>query len=280
MPRQKANIKPRRTPIRRKRKGGGGASFMRWLRALPLWWIAAVICFATIALFPIIHYLLSFSFYLFPVSHPSSYTIRGIDISHYQESINWKRLRGADMDDEPVTFVIIKATEGADLKDTYFQHNIQEARKHGMTVGAYHFLTPTATAQAQAKFFIELVELQPGDLPPVLDIEDEARWLSVYEDKSEIKRIALEWLSIVERHYGVRPILYSSLGFRRNLLDDTRFDAYPFWMAHYYVDTPSQDIPWTFWQHTDRGRLPGIRGPVDCNVFRGTADDFEELLLK
>jgi lysozyme len=213
-------------------------------------------------------------------TYPAQYTIRGIDISHYQERIDWAKLRNANMGNDPVSFVIIKATEGVSLIDDHFNENFYQARKNGLIRGAYHFLTPDISATKQAEFFLRQAHLEEGDLPPVLDIEDERKWHNSGKNKSQIQHMALEWLSVVEKHYGVRPIIYSSYRFRRDILTDRIFDDYPFWMAHYYVSQPSNDIPWTFWQHTDCGKLSGIRGPVDCNVFHGTTEDLNNLLIK
>lgn len=210
--------------------------------------------------------------------YPEGYKVRGVDISHYQERIDWERLRNASMNNDPVTFVIIKATEGVSLMDDNFNENFYLARRHGFIRGAYHFMTPDVPADKQAHFFLHQVHLESGDLPPVLDIEDKRRWKSV-PDK-EIQRRALEWLRIVEQHYGVRPIIYSGLSFRRDILTDTTFNRYPYWMAHYYVERPTYKGEWAFWQHTDCGKVDGIKGLVDCDVYNGTMTDFMQTLIK
>ncbi len=251
-----------------------------------MWWVVSVgMVMVALYCFLLYHFFVDpYSFQWRAIygetTYPPSYTIRGIDISHYQERIDWKRLCKTNMGTDPVTFVIIKATEGADLKDRYFDDNFKQAHANGLIRGAYHFLSPYAPAVSQAEFFISQVQLSPGDLPPVLDIEDERKWLASGRNKAEIQRMAIEWLDAVELHYGVKPIIYSSYRFRRDILDDSRFSTYPFWMAHYYVSTPATDIKWHFWQHTDCGKLDGISGSVDCNVFNGTDDDFEELLIR
>jgi lysozyme len=78
----------------------------------------------------------------------------------------------------------------------------------------------------------------------------------------------------------VKPIIYSSYRFRRDILTDKRFDEYPFWMAHYYVSEPAKSVKWHFWQHTECGKLSGIRGPVDCNVYRGSREELDSLLIR
>lgn len=275
-----------RSPSRTKRGEIGGSFISRGLRRIPVWW--ATIGIVSVAIF---YCFLLYYFFVDPYSfqwkaiygettYPPSYTIRGIDVSHYQERIDWKRLRKTSMGTDPVTFVIIKATEGMSLMDDYFYDNFKQAHANGLIRGAYHFLTPDVSAREQARFFINHVHLSAGDLPPVLDIEDERKWLAADKSKTDIQRMAMEWLNAVERHYGVKPIIYSSYRFRRDILDDPCFDVYPFWMAHYYVSQPATDITWSFWQHTDCGKLDGIRGTVDCNVFNGDDDAFESLLIK
>ncbi len=296
MPRQtRKNNKTHRSPSRHKQRKKAGGSFLSGLFSSQVGKLLpsrgkAIFLLTTATVAVVLYCFLLYHFFVDPYSfqwraiygettYPPSYTIRGIDVSHYQERIDWQRLRKTNMGTDPVTFVIIKATEGSDLKDKYFDNNFKQARANGLIRGAYHFLSPYASAADQARFFTSNVCLVPGDLPPVLDIEDENKWLASGRNKEEIQRMALEWLDVVEQHYGVKPIIYSSYRFRRDILSDVRFDAYPFWMAHYYVSQPSADIKWSFWQHTDCGKLDGIRGNVDCNVFNGTNDDFEELLI-
>ena len=83
----------------------------------------------------------------------------------------------------------------------------------------------------------------------------------------------LKWLRIVEKHYGVKPILYCSYSFRRDILTAKEFDNYPLWIANYYVDQLAYTGDWKFWQHTDFGRIAGIKGKVDINLFNGTREE-------
>jgi lysozyme len=287
MPQQrKTNTSARRTSPRKKGKKTGGFFLFRWLRSIPMWGfvlggvgVVALYCFVLFHFF-VDPYSFQWKAIYGETTYPAEYTVRGIDVSHYQEKIDWERLRNANMGNDPVSFVIIKATEGVSLMDDYFNENFYQARRNGLIRGAYHFLTPDVSAQMQAEFFLRQAHLEEGDLPPVLDIEDERKWLASGKNKKQIQSMALEWLKVVEKHYGVKPIIYSSYRFRRDILTDKRFDEYPFWMAHYYVSEPAKSVKWHFWQHTDCGKLSGIRGPVDCNVFHGTRAELEQLLIK
>lgn len=205
---------------------------------------------------------------------PEGYSIRGIDVSHYQGKIDWKEVAGAQIGSEPISFVFIKATEGTGLVDRNFHYNFDEAANAGLIRGAYHYFLPDSSAESQARHFIRNVRLENGDLPPVLDIETRG---SLTDD--ELRKRARRWLDIVERHYGVKPILYTYNKFRCEYLGTSEFEAYPYWIAHYYVDTLAYDGAWKFWQHTDGGRVRGIRGKVDLNAYNGSMYDLRRLTL-
>jgi lysozyme len=127
----------------------------------------------------------------------------------------------------------------------------------------------------QAENFINKVKLEPGDLPPVLDVE-QLNGTSPVLLRTEVKK----WLDIAENYYGVKPIIYTNVDFyNRNL--GSEFDGYPLWVAHYYQpDEPRISRGWIFWQHSDEGRVNGIISPVDFNVFNGDTAEFKKLLIR
>ena len=207
------------------------------------------------------------------VCMPAGYRVHGIDISHYQGEINWKMLAQTRQGQFPVHFVFMKATEGGDYPDDRFVANFDSARVHGFVRGAYHFYNPKTDANKQADFFISSVKLEPGDLPPVLDIEKKGK---------DIKKLQADlkvWLRRVEAHYGVKPIIYASYKFKTRYLNDSVFNTYPYWIAHYYVDSVRYEGDWKFWQHTDVGTLPGIEEKVDLNVFNGGKSELDALRI-
>ena len=208
------------------------------------------------------------------VCMPHGYKVHGIDISHYQGDIDWKMLKQTRQGQFPVQFIFMKATEGGDFADDKFVANFDSARAHGFIRGAYHFYNPKTDAHKQADFFINSVKLEPGDLPPVLDIEKKSRDIKKLQNDLKI------WLRKVESHYGVKPIIYASYKFKTKYLNDSVFDSYPYWIAHYYVDSVKYQGEWKFWQHTDVGTLPGIDEKVDLNIFNGSSTDLKGLLLK
>ena len=270
----------------KRRKTGGGGGFLHWLRSIPLWGfvlggvgIVALYCFVLFHFF-VNPYSFQWKAIYGETTYPKGYSVRGIDISHHQQTIDWNRLRNASMDNDPVTFVIIKATEGETMVDDNFNDNFFEARHNDFVRGAYHYLSPTTSARRQAEFFLHQVHLEEGDLPPVLDVEEEDKWKAAGKSRRQIEDMALTWLRIVGKHYHVRPIIYSNYKFRTDVLSDSAFNQYPFWVAHYYVEKPRGDIRWLFWQHTDCGRVEGIRGTVDCNLFNGTRQQLDSILIK
>jgi len=209
-------------------------------------------------------------------SYPEGYEIHGIDISHYQGTIDWEKLRNNGMIEKcPVRFVMIKATEGASRLDHRFADNFYQAREYGFIRGAYHFWSTRSTSEAQAAYFIKNVNLEEGDLPPVLDIEHKGKEQTAEDFKKSVKK----WLDIVEEHYKVKPIIYTYYKFKMAYLSDSIFDEYPYWIAHYYVDKVEYTGKWKFWQHTDCGRLPGIEGYVDFNIYNGSFYDLRRLTI-
>ena len=201
---------------------------------------------------------------------PCCYDVHGIDISHYQGDIDWLELMQSRLTDYPIEFVFMKATEGGDHGDDTFARNFSEAGKHGFIRGAYHFFSPKTDPLKQADFFIRTVKLAPGDLPPVLDVEVTGK-----KTKKELQQNIKRWLDRVEAHYGVKPILYTSYKFKTRYLDDSIFNTYPYWIAHYYVDSVKYEGKWHFWQHSDVGTVPGIDEDVDLNVFNGSLEELK-----
>lgn len=209
------------------------------------------------------------------VCMPGKFSIHGVDISHYQGNIDWEKLVQNKHVDFPLHFIFLKATEGGDHGDDTFAENFSKAREHGFVRGAYHFFIPQTDPIKQADFFIRTVKLQEGDLPPVLDVEMRGK-----KSPEELQAAVKVWLRRIESHYGVKPILYTSYKFKKRYLNDSAFNTYPYWIAHYYVDSVRYQGPWHFWQHTDVGTVPGIEKGVDLNVFNGTLEDLKSLTIQ
>ncbi len=206
---------------------------------------------------------------------PGGYSVHGLDISHYQGNIDWLELAKSKENLTPIRFIFMKATEGGDLDDKTFARNFDLARQYGFIRGAYHFFSPRTDIKKQAEFFIKNVQLKSGDFPPVLDIEIIGK-----NSKEELQGKVIYWLTRIEEHYGVKPIIYSSFKFKMDYLDNAVFDDYLYWIAHYYVNKLRFTGDWCFWQHTDKGRVPGIKESVDMNVFNGRLEELQRMLMK
>ncbi|MGV3509439.1 MAG: glycoside hydrolase family 25 protein [Sphingobacteriaceae bacterium] len=207
---------------------------------------------------------------------PRNYTIHGIDVSYYQGKIDWQKVREMEEDDVRIHFAFIKATEGVMLVDRYFKRNWREAPKFGIKCGAYHFFRPKKSGLWQAKFFLQTVDVEKGDLPPVVDVE-ELNGVSATKMRKELK----DYVEHIEKKTGVKPIIYTGLSFFKDYLDGY-FEDYPLWIAHYYKPKLriSEKTKWHFWQHSDKAKVNGIGYIVDFNVFNGDSTEFKQLLVK
>lgn len=211
----------------------------------------------------------------FGIAIPESYAIHGIDVSKYQSIIAWEEVKAMKVKNIQLGFAFIKATEGIGNTDPQFKRNWKKAKDNAVIRGAYHFFIASKDGRMQAENFIDKVELDEGDMPPVLDVE-QLNGATSAQLRKEIKK----WLDIVENHYGVKPIIYTNVDFyNRNL--GAEFDSYPLWAAHYYQpEQPRINRGWVFWQHSDEGRVNGIVSKVDFNVFNGDSTKFKNLLMK
>lgn len=211
----------------------------------------------------------------FGIELPLGYTIRGIDVSSHQQYIFWPSVQQMKVQDVKLQFAFIKATEGLNDADKQFKHNWEASKQAGITRGAYHYFLATKSGKQQAQNFINTVKIEPGDLPPVLDVEQ------LYGvNPAVMRRQVADWLNMVEAAYKVRPIIYSSSDFYINYLGKD-FMAYPLWVAHYLnKDKPTVKRDWLFWQHSDSGKVNGITTRVDFNVFGGDSAQFAGLLVK
>lgn len=219
--------------------------------------------------------------------------IYGIDISRHQHekgrqryAINWKGLRITSLGKRhttegstyPVSFVYIKSTEGTTVRNRYFAGDYAKAKRQGIHVGAYHFFSLKSTAQAQANYFIAHTLFGKGDFPPVLDVEPSNAQIQQIGGDEELMRRIRTFLQIVERRTGMRPILYVSQMFinqhMRNAADIKQ--RYNVWIARYSQYKP--DVKLVYWQLCPDGRVSGITGEVDVNVFNGYQGQWEEFV--
>jgi len=224
--------------------------------------------------------------------------IYGIDLSRHQHekdnkvySIYWKKLRITDLGtlstktikgkvDYPISFAYVKSTEGCTVLNTYYEVDYKAARAHGIRTGTYHFFSTKSAGVAQADYFLKCSKFNKGDLPPVLDVEPtDAQIVAMGGPKVMFHHIRA-WMSLVQKHTGKRPILYISQTFANTYmpLAPDLGDNYHIWIARYGEYKPNFKL--AYWQLSPDGKVRGIHGDVDINVFNGYCNQYEEFLKR
>lgn len=190
-------------------------------------------------------------------------SFHGIDVSWYQKKIDWD----VTAKDKRITFAFIKATEGGRIQDANYRYNIENARRKGIKVGSYHFLRPETPAKQQFENFIARVKKHEQDLIPVIDIEDVPE-MGVRWKPQQAKDYLKEMLDLLEKHFGCRPMIYTSNKFFTDYLGRA-FADYPLFIARYgnVEPDPLNGASWTLWQFTKSGRIDGIDHAVDLSRF-------------
>lgn len=235
--------------------------------------------------------------------HVESGKTYGIDVSHYQGVIDWKKVAG-----QGVSFAYVKATQGRRSFDGRFAENWKalkalESSKQPIRRGAYHFMTAGDSPEEQAKNFIAMVgALSATDMPPCLDVEWDFRrdgkgfakdvkgnniddWTS--HSAAEIVRRAKVWLDLVEKGTGKRPVIYTNATWWRERVGaDTQLASYQLWISDYSSASLKEESPrlpkgfkWALWQLTDTGRVEaaGLVKGLDTNVLASDAADLAKL---
>jgi len=212
----------------------------------------------------------------FGIRIPRNYSVHGIDVSAYQGKIDWQMVKSMSEDSVHISFAYIKATEGIAQVDPYFQRNWRECPKAGIICGAYHFFRPQKSGAWQAKFFLQTVRVERGDLPMMVDVET-LDGTSPAKMREELN----SFLAYVKRKTRVKPVIYSGLSFYNDYLRGF-YDTYPLWLAHYYHPELKlkNSSKWSFWQHSDKAKVNGINHVVDFDVFNGDSVEFRGMLIK
>lgn len=198
----------------------------------------------------------------------SIFPVAGIDISHHQGRVDWKRLG-----EENIRFVYIKATEGGDFQDPTFKRNWRESGERGLYRGAYHFFTFCRPGREQAANFIRNVPDEPRTLPPVLDFEYVGNCRARPEKEALLKEVN-DYIAAIEEAYGKAPVFYVTYETYDDYLKG-EIGEYELWVRDvFWSPRLPEGRTWTFWQYADHARIDGIKGPVDLNVFRGSEEEF------
>ena len=257
-------------------------------------WLFLTLLFVLFGLEPLVHKIESYQYnksncteprrrtwQRFGIDIPKNYNIYGIDVSHYQCAIDWEKVKLMNDNGVRVRFAFFRATRGTSFLDFRFKENWEGAKSVGILRGAYHFYYFRENPIEQARFFCENVKVEKGDLPPVLDVENDKMTDDAKLPKEAVINSFKAWLQYVEKETGVRPIIYTNLDYYKKYIA-YNFSEYTIWIAAYKVSNVGilpDGKRWWFWQVTDKARCNGISEPIDFNVFSGNTDELR-LLLK
>jgi lysozyme len=196
----------------------------------------------------------------------SLYKIKGFDISHHKEIFSWNATKKDNR------FCIMKATQGNYFPDPEFYNNWDQSHKMKLTSGAYHYFMPKISAEKQFEYYKNRVKLRPNDLPPILDVEEPGT------NMLEVNK----WLTLAEKYYGVKPIIYSGyIYFHDNM--NGKVNNYPVWLSYKVINNKIPKLKYNqflFLQYNNPGKVNGIEGKVDLDVFLGDEEKFKQILVK
>lgn len=202
-----------------------------------------------------------------PYVDTERYPIRGIDVSAHNGMMNLKAAA-----DDGVEFIFIKATEGATFRDENFTLNYQKAQHAGLKTGAYHFFRFEVDGVTQARNLLRAIAGRPLELGIAIDVEEEGNPRNIPIDSIRMRlQDMVEYLNLE----GFPVMFYSNRrGYEKYLMTD--FPGYALWVCQFTDNSTNSD--WRFWQYNHHGRVDGIRGDVDLNVFGGSRSDWERHL--
>lgn len=210
------------------------------------------------------------------ISMLEPHSIKGIDVSHHQGKIDWKKVK-----EDNVRFAFIKSTEGASYKDSCFSYNANEAKKQGIKIGAYHYFKLTSDADRQFANFVARAPKELLDLPPVIDLEYcQNADMKLPERKAELDDKLKKLEKLMHQHYGVKPIFYTTYDYYLDHIKGN-FDN-EIWICSTRNKrvTYLEDQQWRFRQYSFHGKINGIDKEVDLDFFKGSEEDFNNLCIK
>ncbi len=190
--------------------------------------------------------------------------LEGLDASNNQDHIDWAAVAGAGK-----RFAFVKATEGTSFLDRYFPENWAALADQQMWRGAYAFARPghAGSGADEANYFCDYVLAQP-----VLQGDMYALDLEVNPGDGDLGAYVTDWCRTVEGRTGVKPLIYSTAFMLKRWQVDP--GPYPLWLASWGTVWPTwggEHSP--FWQYADHGRVPGVQGDCDLDMFSGTEAD-------
>ena len=200
---------------------------------------------------------------------PDGPTVPGIDVSVYQGTIDWNAVKASGQ-----KFAIARVSDGFYL-DTTFQRNWAAIKAAGLIRGAYQFFEPGAAPIDQANLVIARVgRLGAGDLPVMLDVE-----VTGGRSPAAITDSIHRWVDAIRAGTGKTPFIYTGAYFWDGSVGSYDFSSLPLDVAWYGTNCPGTPNAWGRWtmhQYSSTGRVPGIAGNVDMNVFNGSLAQLQQ----
>ena len=192
----------------------------------------------------------------------------GIDVSKYQSSSNWQKVKNAG-----INFAIIRCGyrgygSGVLVQDPKFASHITGAKAAGLRVGIYFFSQAITEAEAveEASMAVKLANQYGINMPIAIDSEYAAggRGRADGLSKAERTKITVAFCNTVANS-GYRPMVYASKSWFSSHLDVSKFSSYRIWVAH-YADKCGYGGRYDIWQNTSKGSVDGVPGNVDMNI--------------
>ncbi len=199
----------------------------------------------------------------------NKYPIVGIDVSSHNGDIDFKKVK-----DDGYTFVIIKASEGIEHHDSRFATNYDNARAAGLKVGAYHFFRKKTDGLNQAKNFLETIGWRKLDLPLVVDVEDWSNDNHINDDRTQKN---LDDMVDNLRSRGYKVMIYTNGNGYKKYIKDGQINI-NLWLCSFKQPDKLRHIPHQMQQYSHWGRVRGIWGDVDLNVFNGSQAQWDKWL--
>lgn len=196
-------------------------------------------------------------------------SISGIDVSYHQGDIDWELVKASGID-----FVMMRVgyrgygQSGKLVEDTKFQDNIEGASEAGLKIGVYFFSQALnlEEVEEEVKFLLERIQDYEIAMPVVYDweyVSAEARTANM--DARTLTDCSKHFCDLI-REAGYEPMIYFNRHQAATLLHLEELTDYGFWLAA-YTDRMAFPYKVDMWQYTDKGRVPGIDGPVDVDVL-------------
>ncbi|WP_052518460.1 glycoside hydrolase family 25 protein [Archangium violaceum] len=211
-----------------------------------------------------------------PAAQQLAARARGIDVSHYQPTVDWERVKTS------TSFVFIKATDSTGVVDPRFASHWSGAKKVGLPRGAYHFFHPKHDVDQQVALFTRHLKSDPGELHPVVDVEEFRTEYQAFTCE-QLAGMLQRFSQGVEKALGRKPMIYTNhQTWQMSFCDHPYFVDHPLWLAQYTNHATEPKLPpgwkrWLFWQYSESGTVPGIPGAVDQSYFNGSAQELMAL---